>query len=65
MEQHNYTYRQHIVLDEILVFAGRVSNKLKMFPTASDYIIYFHKEARPFIKNYLQNKQKEHKIKSS
>lgn len=66
MEQHNFTYRQHIVLDKGLrSVAGRSSNKLKMFPTASEYIIYFHKEARPFIKNYLQNKQKEHKIKSS
>ena len=65
IEKNNFTYRQHIVLDKgMRSVAGRTSNKLKMFPTATEYIVYFHKEARPFIKTYLQNKQTENKIKS-
>ena len=65
IEKYNFTYRQHIVLDKGLrSVAGRTSSKLKMFPTATEYIVYFHKEARPFLKTYLQNKQTEKKIKS-
>ncbi len=64
-EKHGFTYRQHIVINKGLrSVAGRTSKKLKMFPTATEYVIYFHKEARPFIKTYLQNKQTESKIKS-
>ena len=66
MEKHGFTYRQHIALNKGLrSVAGRTSNKLKMFPVASEYIIYFYKDSRNFIKKYLQNKQKEHNIKSS
>jgi DNA modification methylase len=66
IEKHGYTYRQHIVLDKGLrSVAGRTSNKLKMFPTATEYIVYFHKESRPFLKNYLQIKKEEKNISSS
>ena len=59
IEKYNFTYRQHIVLDKGLrSVAGRTSNKLKMFPTATEYIVYFHKESRPLLKKFLQNKQK-------
>jgi DNA modification methylase len=30
-----------------------------MFPTATEYVVYFHKEARHLIKKYLQTKLKE------
>ena len=66
IEKNNFTYRQHIVIDKgMRSVAGRTSNKLKMFPTATEYVVYFHKEARPFIKTYLQNKQQEKNISSS
>jgi DNA modification methylase len=59
-ERYGFTYRQHIVLDKgIKSVAGRTSNKLKMFPTATEYVVYFHKEARHLIKKYLQTKLKE------
>ena len=65
IEKYGFTYRQHIVLDKGLrSVAGRTSSKLKMFPTATEYIVYFHKEARPFIKTFLQNKKKESKKSS-
>ena len=61
-EKHGFTYRQHIVLFKGLKsVAGRTSSKLKMFPTATEYAIYFHKEARPIIKKYLQDKMLESK----
>ena len=63
--ENNFTYRQHIVLDKgLLVLLVEQAINLKMFPTVAEYIVYFHKEVGPFIKNYLQNKQAENKIKS-
>ena len=65
-EKYGFTYRQHITINKgIKSVAGRTSSKLKMFPTATEYIIYFHKESRHIIKKLLQDKQKEKKIKSS
>lgn len=61
-EKHGFTYRQHIVLFKGLKsVAGRTSSKLKMFPTATEYAVYFHKESRPLIKKYLQDKMVESK----
>jgi DNA modification methylase len=65
VEKHNFTYRQHIVVNKGLKsVAGRTSNKLKMFPTATEYIIFFHKEARPLLRDYLQKKKKEKNLTS-
>ena len=65
-EKYGFTYRQHITINKgIKSVAGRTSSKLKMFPTATEYAIYLHKESRHIIKQMLQDKQKETKIKSS
>jgi DNA modification methylase len=65
-EKYGFTYRQHITINKGLrSVAGRTSAKLKMFPTVTEHIIYFHKEARPTIRDILQKRQKETKIKSS
>jgi len=64
-EKNGFTYRQHIVIDKGLrSVAGRTSSKLKIFPIATEYILYFHKEARHILRDYLQNKQKEKQISS-
>ena len=61
-EKYGFTYRQHITIDKgMKSAAGRTSSKLKMFPTVTEYIVYFHKESRPLIKQYLQTKLKESK----
>jgi len=65
VEKYNFTYRQHIVINKgIKSVAGRTSNKLKMFPTATEYIIFFHKEARPLLRDFLQEKKKEKNLSS-
>ena len=65
VEKYGFKYRQHITVNKGLrSVAGRTSNKLKMFPVATEYIVYFHKDARPFLKKYLQDKQSEHNISS-
>ena len=64
-EKYGFTYRQHITIDKgMRSVAGRTSNKLKMFPTATEYLVYFHKESRHIIKSFLQDKQKEINISS-
>ena len=64
-EKYGFTYRQHITIDKgMKSAAGRVSSKLKMFPTVTEYIVYFHKEARTTIKNILRKKQKDKNISS-
>lgn len=64
-EKYGFTYRQHITIDKGLrSVAGRTSDKLKMFPTSTEYVIYFHREARDIIKTYLQEKQKESNVSS-
>jgi len=61
-EKHGFSYKQHITLNKgIQSVAGRVSKNIKMFPTASEYIIYFYKDYRNIIKNILQKKKKEYK----
>ena len=65
VEKYNFTYRQHIVINKgMKSVAGRTSNKLKMFPTATEYIIFFHKEARPFLRDFLEEKKKEKNLGS-
>lgn len=65
-EKHGFTYRQHITINKgIKSVAGRTSSKLKMFPTATEYVVYFHKESRFLIRDILRKKQKETKIKST
>jgi DNA modification methylase len=65
VEAQGFTYRQHITIDKGLrSVAGRTSNKLKMFPTATEYVVYFHKESRGLIREYLQKKQAETKKSS-
>jgi site-specific DNA-methyltransferase (adenine-specific) len=64
-EEYGFTYRQHITINKgIRSVAGRTSHKLKMFPVATEYLIYFHKESRHLIRDILRKKQKQKKITS-
>ena len=59
-KKYGFKYRQHICVSKgISSVAGRTSSKLKMFPTATEYILYFHKDAREVIKTRLQQKASE------
>lgn len=65
-EKYNFKYRQHIVINKgIRSVAGRTSNKLKMFPVATEYLVFFYKDSKDLIKTYLQQKQTEKKITST
>ena len=54
-----FTFRQQIVVNKgMQSVAGRTSNKLKMFPTATESIFFFHYEARDYIRDLLQRERR-------
>lgn len=55
IEEAGFTFRQQIVVNKgMQAVAGRTSDKLKMFPTATESIFFFHYEARDHIRDILQ-----------
>lgn len=51
---------QEIVIDKgIKSMAGRISNKMKMLPPVSENIFVYRRDAKPFVKQLLKEKQKE------
>jgi DNA modification methylase len=66
IEQSGFTFRQQIVVNKgMQAVAGRTSNKLKMFPTATESIFFFHYEARDHIRDILQSERKRLQWKGS
>jgi DNA modification methylase len=60
IESHGFKFRQQIVVWKgMKSAAGRVSSKLKMFPTTTEYIFYFVKDSTNYIRDLLQDKAKE------
>jgi len=59
MIKNGFTFRQQIIVNKGLqAVAGRTSKNLKMFPTATESIFFFHKECRDHIRNILQSERK-------
>ena len=56
---------EEIIIDKgIKSVAGRISNKIKMLPPVSENIFIYRKDAKPFVKNLLLQKQKEYGLSS-
>lgn len=65
IESHGFKFRQQIVVWKgMKSAAGRVSSKLKMFPTTTEYIFYFVKDSTNYIRDLLQEKAKEKNLTS-
>ena len=63
IESHGFKFRQQIVVWKgMKSAAGRVSTKLKMFPTTTEHIYYFVKDSRDYIRNLLQERALEKKL---
>lgn len=59
LEGHDFAFRQQIIVNKgMQAVAGRTSDKLKMFPTATESIFFFHKDARDYIRELLQSERK-------
>lgn len=57
IESHGFKFRQQIVIWKgMKSAAGRVSSKLKMFPTTTEYLFYFVKDSTNYIRALLQEK---------
>jgi DNA modification methylase len=63
IESYGFKFRQQIVVWKgMKSAAGRVSSKLKMFPTTTEYIFYFAKDSTGYIRDLLQEKAAEKKL---
>jgi adenine-specific DNA-methyltransferase len=63
IESYGFKFRQQIVIWKgMKSAAGRVSSKLKMFPTTTEHIYYFVKDSTNFIRDLLQSKATEKKL---
>ena len=65
VEKYGFKYRQHITINKgMRSVAGRTSSKLKMFPVATEYLIFFHKDSVKFLRDFLNCKKDATKITS-
>ena len=59
IEEAGFTFRQQVIVNKgMQAVAGRTSDKLKMYPTATESIFFFHYEARDYIRDLLQAEPK-------
>lgn len=59
IEKAGFTFRQQIIVNKgMRSVAGRTSSKLKMFPTATESIFFFHYDARDHIRDLLLDLKK-------
>ena len=59
-------FRQNITLSKGLKsIAGRTSDKMRMFPTASEYLLFYTKQTDDYVKDYFKNLLKIHNKKAS
>ena len=58
-EKYGFKLKQQIVIDKGLKsIAGRSSDQLKQFPTATEYLYFFYKDSREMIRQLLQSERK-------
>lgn len=63
IESYGFKFRQQVVIWKgMKSAAGRVSSKLKMFPTTTEYIFYFVKDSTDYIRDLLQERASEKKL---
>lgn len=55
IEKHGFLFRQQIVIDKgMKAVAGRHTSTYKMFPTVTESILFFVKDARPYVRDVLR-----------
>lgn len=55
-----FTFRQQIVIDKgIQALGGRATKGYKMFPNVTESLLFFIYDSKPFIKEFLKNRQRE------
>lgn len=65
LEENDMEYIQEIIIDKgMKSIAGRISNKIKMLPPVSENIFVYRRDAKPYIKKLLKDKQHLNKLTS-
>ena len=55
-----FNFRQQIIIDKgIKAIGGRATKNHKMFPNVTESLLFFIYDSRPFIENFLKQRQKE------
>lgn len=61
LEQNGMEFIEEIIIDKgMKSVAGRTSPNIKMLPPVSENIIVYRKDAKPFVKKLLKDKQREY-----
>ena len=60
LEENGFELRQQIIINKgIQAVSGRATKNYKMFPNVTESILLLCKDAKPFAKNYLKQRQRE------
>lgn len=65
LEKQGFELRQQIVINKgMRAVSGRATKNYKMFPNVTESIIFLVKDSKPFVKEFLKQRQKELGLKS-
>lgn len=60
LEKAGLELRQQIILNKgIQAVSGRATKNYKMFPNVTESILFLYKDSKPYVKQFLKNRQKE------
>jgi DNA modification methylase len=60
LESYGLELRQQIIVNKgMQAISGRATKKYRMFPNVTESILFLSKDPKPFIKEFLKNRQKE------
>lgn len=60
LEEYGFELRQQIIIDKgMQVVSGRATRNYKMFPNVTESILFLQKDAKPFVKEFLKQRQKD------
>jgi len=65
-EKYGFSFKQDIVIWKgMQSAAGRISNKLKMFPTTTEHLHFYYVDSKNYIRELLNEKRNESGLKTS
>ena len=60
LEMAGLEVRQQIIVNKgMRSVAGRATKNYRIFPNVTESILFLHKDSKPFVKNFLKDRQKE------
>ena len=60
LEESGLELRQQIIINKgMQAVSGRATRNYKMFPNVTESILFLYKDSKPFVKEFLKQRQKE------